>query len=370
MKVTVSSSLFASHLQMAGKVLAKKNPMTILDCFLIEVQNGTMSITASNAENSIITRMPLIEQNGEGCMCINAETLLGTMKEIPEQPLILDYNEKSLELRGKHSSGEFHVVGQNVEAFPPSIPVAQGNKITIPSKELLPALAHCLIATVEDEIMPFKRGVFFDVREDSLIMVATDGRKLVKIAMPDVKPGFRGSFILPMKIAGVLKSVGKKGGSAEVAFDQQRATINMEETTVYFRLVEARYPNYNSVIPKNKTASVSLDRLALIGALKRVGVFCNQSNNFIKFELRDGQAVLTGSDSNFATSAEEFLPCDYDGVPFSIGFGYTYFVEILNNIETANVTLELLAPERPCVCKPEGTGDDLLMLLMPMKIEE
>ena len=371
MRVTISSTEFSSHLSMAGRVLAKKNPMPILDCFLIEVRDSKMTITASNSENSIITSVPLIEQEGEGRLCINAETLLSTIKEIPEQPLILEYNETTLGLMGKHSCGEFSVVGQEAEVFPPSVPVSEGSKITLSSKELVAALSNCLVATADDEIMPFKRGVYFDVREDSLIMVATDGRKLVKKTLQDVKPGIKGGFILPRTIASILKGIVKKDGTAEIIYDQQRATISIGDTTIYFRLVEARYPNYNSVIPPKRTIAVQLDRLSLIGALKRVGVFCNQSSNFIKLELRDNQAILTGSDSNNATSAEEFVACDYACEPFSIGFGYTFFVEILNNIETDSVTLEMVAPERPCICKPAGVEDDsLLMLLMPMKIEE
>ena len=370
MRVTISSSAFSSHLQMAGKVLAKKNPIPVLDCFLIEVKDGVMSITASNSENSIITSVQLIEQEGTGRLCINAETLLSTIKEIPEQPLILEYNETTSELKGKHSCGEFSVVGQESEVFPPSVPVNEGSKITLSSKELVQSVSNCLIATADDEVMQFKRGIYFDIREDSLIMVATDGRKLVKKTLQDVKPGITGNFILPRSIAGILKNIVKKDGTAEITFDQQRATISIGDTTIYFRLVEARYPNYNSVIPAKRTIKVSLERLALIGALKRVGVFCNQSSNFIKLELKENQVTLTGSDSNNATSAEEFVPCDYNGDPFSIGFGYTFFVEILNNIETESVTLEMMAPERPCICKPAGGEDDLLMLLMPMKIEE
>lgn len=370
MKVTISSTIFASHLIMAGKVLVKKNPMPILDCFLIEVKDGAMTITASNSENSLITKVPVIEQSGEGRMCINAERLISTIKEIPEQPLALDYDEKTFELRGKHSSGEFSVVGADAEVFPPSVPVNEGSKITISSKELAAAINNCLTATADDEVMQFKRGVYFDIREDCLIVVATDGRKLVKQTLKDVKPGFNGSFLMPRGIASLLKTVVKKDSQAEILFDIQRATVTIDDTTVYFRLVETRYPNYNSVIPNSKAISVELDRQSLIGALKRVGVFCNQSSNFIKLELRDNQAVLTGSDSNISTSAEEFVACDYTGTPFSIGFGYTFFVEILNNIETESVTLELLAPERPCIVKPAGDEDDLIMLLMPMKIEE
>lgn len=372
MKITISSSAFSSQLQIAGRVLQKKNPMPILDGFLIEVKDNVMRITASNAENSLITSVPLIEQQGEGRFCVNANTLLNTIKEIPEQPLFLEYNEINLELRGKHSSGEFSIVGLDANLFPPSVPVQEGKEITMSSKELVAGVANCLVATADDEIMQFKRGIFFDIRQDSLIMVASDGRKLVKKTFADVKTGIEGSFILPMKIAGVLKGVVKKDSTATIVFDQQRATISIDDTTIYFRLVEARYPNYNSVIPVKRPISVTLERMALIGALKRVGVFCNQSNNFVKLELRSNQAVLTGSDSNYSTSAEEFVATDYDGTPFSIGFGYTFFVEILNNIETEKVTLEFVAPDRPCICKPEGMeeSDDLLMLLMPMKIEE
>ena len=369
MKFTISSSIFAGQLKIAGMALAKKNPMPILDCFHIEVKEGVMMITASNAENSIITKVPLIDNQGEGVMCIKAETLMRAMSEIPDQPLLLEYDENSSELKGQYSGGEFSIVGMEADIFPPSVPVNEGSEITLSSRELIAGVSLCLIATEEDELYVFKRGVFFDIRKDSLILVATDGRKLVKKTLPGVKPGFEGGLLLPMKIAGILKGLTKKDCPATITFDQMRATISIDDTTVYFRLLDARFPNYNSVIPAQRTIKVLLERQALIGALKRVRVFSDHSNNFIKFELRQNEAIVTGQDLNYETSGEEVVPCDYDGAPFSIGFASTIFVEILNNIDTDNVILEMLAPERPCVCKPSGVEDDLLMLLMPMKIE-
>ena len=370
MKITVSSSAFCEQLQIASRVLQKKTPMPILECFLIEVKDNEMRITASNSSDSLITHVQLIELQGEGCLCINAEKLLSTIKEIPEQPLLLEYNENTFELKCKHSCGEFNIVGDDAKVFPKPMPVVEGMKITSSSKELLSGVATCYVATDEDEVMPFKKGIYFDIKQDKpLVIVATEGRKLVKKTLQDVKPGIEGGFILPKTIASILKSVIKKDVTAEIAYDAHRATIGIGNAIIYFRLVETKYPNYNSVIPTKRPIVVSADRLALIGALKRVGVFCNKSNNFVKLELKANLVTFTGNDVNNATSAEEYVPCEYDGVPFSAGFAYTNFVEILNIIETDTVCLEFVAPERPCIVSPKGSNDDLLMLLMPMKID-
>ena len=371
MQFTISSTAFSSHLQIASMALAKKSPMPILDGFLLEVKDGMITITASNSENSIITRVSLIDHQGEGIMCINAEKLLNSMKNTPEHPIVFKYNESSFELKGKYNTGEFKVEGMDAELFPPPISVTEGNEITIPSKELVAGVSSCLIATVEDEIMPFKRGIYFDIRQDSLIMVATDGCKLVKRSMEDVVPGIDGGFILPMRIAAILKGVVKKDSVARISFDLQRATITIDETTIYFRFVEARYPNYNSVIPVKPTIGVTLDRMSLLGAMKRIGAFCDHSKNLIKLVLNDNKATLSGRDIDYGKSAEEFVPCDYEGEPFTIGFSYIFFVEMLNSIKSDSVKLEFVAPERPCICKPVGVEDQegLLMLLMPIKIE-
>ncbi len=367
MRVIISSKVFANHLQIASRVLAKKNPMPILDCFLIEVQENEMTITASNTENSIITRVPLIEHEGEGRMCIDAATLLNTIKEISEQPLILEYNPTTLGLKGTHSCGEFSAVGMEPDVFPPSVPVSGGVSVTISSKDIAAGISYCISATSTDDIVAFKNGIYFDIFEDHIVMVATDGRKLVRNTI-QANTGIVGHLMVRRDVALALKNMAKKDEPAVIAFDNSRATIRIDNTTIYFRLLETRFPNYDSVIPKESAINITVDRLALIAALKRVGVFCNQSNNFVKLVLRENQVVITGKDYDNSTSAEEFVGCEYNGDSFCIGFGYTFFVDILNIAESEKIRLELVEPERPCICRP-CDNDDLLMLIMPMKIE-
>ncbi|MBR1464315.1 MAG: DNA polymerase III subunit beta [Prevotella sp.] len=370
MKITVSSTALNEQLQIAGKVLQKKNPMPILECFLIEAKDNVMKITASNSEICLITHVPLIEQESEGCMCLHAEKLLSTIKEIPEQPLSMEYNENTFELKCKHSCGEFKIVGNDANLYPRPLPVSEGMKVEMSSRELVAAVSTCSVATIDDDIQHFKKGVYFDIQQDKpLIIVATDGRKLVRKISAGTKPEITGHVLLPKSIVGILKSVVKKDCTAEIAFDEHRATITIGDSIIYFRQIDGKYPNYNAVIPAQNSITVVAERLALIGALKRVGVFCNQSSNLVKLELSQNQVTLTGSDSGNSTSAEEYVQCEYDGAYFSIGFGYTFLVEILNTIETENVSLEFADPGRPCIVKPVGDDNSLLMLLMPMRIE-
>ena len=370
MKVIVSSTVLNQQLQVAGRILQKKNPMPILEGFLIESSGGKLTITASNSQNSLITTLPTIEQVGEGKMCINAQTLLNAVKKIPEQPLTLEYNEEFFKLNGKHGGGNFNIVGYDANLFPNPIPVSECNVIEIPSKYLLAGVSECFTATVQDDVMPFKSGIFFEVHKDHLIMVATDGRKLVKKMLPDVASGIEGHFMLPREIAAMLGAVIKKDCQVKISFDGQRATMTIGDTVIYFRLIETRYPRYNDVIPKNCPISVSVDRAALIASLERIGVFCDKSSGLVRMELKDGKLVLTGEDSANSSSAEEHVACEYSGEPFRIGFGYWYFIEILSVAQSEKVRLEMTAPERPCLIKPETEeSDDLTMILMPMMIQ-
>lgn len=373
MNFKVSSSALNSRLSVASKVLASKNTMPILDCFLVEVQEGTLQLTASDTEKCIITTLPIIEQEGTGRFCVDAKTLINSIKEIPEQPLTLDLNENSLELKGRHSSGQFNIMAQDANAYPAARPVEGGTEIAISSEVLINGINRCIFATANDEVRLVMNGIYFDIHNDHLILASTDGRKLVKNTLRSVQSGVEGNFILPKKVANILKNViGREEETVYIRFTNDRASIYTTDITMHFRLIDGNYPNYNAVIPTSNPYRATIDRAALNSALKRVSVFCNQSSGLVKLELQQNKIVLTGQDNEYSTSAEEYLTCDYNNNHISIGFSCQFLIEICGIMEGESIILELADPSRPGVCRPasEENGDELLMLLMPMRVEE
>ena len=374
MNFKVSSSALYSRLIAASKVLSSKNSMPILDCFLLNVQDGTITITASDSEKYFITSVPAIEQNENASFCLPAKTILDSIKELPEQPLSFDFNPENHKVEGTHSSGSFSVAAQDAAPYPmPKTVDEEGTSLHLPASILLNGINRCLFATANDEIRLVMNGIYFDIKPDHIIFAGTDGRKLVRNINRNVQSGLTSGFIIPKKVAAILRSVlNKDEEDIEIKFDADKACIKSADMTMHFRLIEGRYPNYNAVIPQNNPYSATVDRAAMASALKRISVFCNQSSGLVKVELNNNTLRMTGQDNDYSTRAEEFLVCDYTNTPISIGFSCQFLLEITNILEGENVTIEVADPSRPGVLHPtvEDPNDELLMLLMPMRVED
>lgn len=374
MNFKVSSTALYNRLTAASKVLASKNSMPILDSFLFDVNNGAINITASDSEKYYMTSVPTIEQNGEARFCIPAKTIIDSIKELAEQPIDIQFNPDTMEVKGKHNNGTFSVMAQDAAPYPaPKMVSDEATQLNLSGETLLNGVNRCLFATANDEIRLVMNGIYVDVQPDCLVFAGTDGRKLVRNTVRSVQTGLTCGFILPKKVAAILRSVlTKDEENVEIRFDADKASIRTADMFMVFRLIEGRYPNYNAVIPTNNPFVATIDRAALISALKRVGVFCNQSSSLVKLELTPGTLRLTGQDNDFATSAEEFIMCEYSNSPISIGFSCQFLLEIVNIMEGESVTLELADPSRPGIIKPvdNNPDDDVLMLLMPMRVEE
>lgn len=204
-------------------------------------------------------------------------------------------------------------------------------------------------------------------------MVASDGHKLVRCKTLAAKGNERAAFILPKKPANLMKNLlPKEQGTVTIEFDERNAVVTLESYRMVCRLIEGRYPNYNSVIPQNNPYKVTVDRLQLIGALRRVSIFSSQASSLIKLRMQENQIVISAQDIDFSTSAEETQTCQYAGNPMSIGFKSTFLIDILNNISADEVVIELADPSRAGVIVPaeQEENEDLLMLLMPMMLND
>ena len=374
MKFIVSSTGLFSHLQAIGRVINSKNTLPILDCFLFELNDGTLSLTASDNETTMSTSIEVTENDGNCRFAINAKTIQDALKEIPEQPLTFDFNPDTLEILVQYMNGRYSVVAQNADEYP--IPVTLGESavhVEMEASTLLNGINRALFATADDELRPVMNGIYFDITTDDLTMVASDGHKLVRNKNYATKGNEKAAFILPKKPATLLKNLlGKEQGSVSIDFDDRNATFTMPNYRMVCRLIEGRYPNYNSVIPQNNPHKVTIDRAILLSALKRVSVFSSQASSLIKLRLQDNQLVLSGQDIDFSTSAEESINCSYSGSPMSIGFKATFLIDILNNLSGQDVIIELADPSRAGVLVPaeQEENENLLMLLMPMMLND
>ena len=374
MKFIVSSTNLFSHLQAISRVINSKNSLPILDCFLLEMHDGTLSMTASDNETTLSTSIEMNEFDGDGRFAVSSRTLLEALKEIPEQPLSFQINPENLEITVQYQNGKYSLMGQNADEYPkPQDLGTNAVELTIPANTLMDGVNRCIFATADDELRPVMNGIYFDITPEDITLVASDGHKLVRNKTYAAHGSEKAAFILPKKPANLLKNLlPKEQGDVRIGFDDRNAMFTLENYQMVCRLIEGRYPNYNSVIPQNNPHKAIIDRTSLISALRRVSVFSSQASSLIKLNFSDNEVKISAQDIDFSTSAEETLICQYEGNTMSIGFKSSFLIDILNNIPSTNVVVELADPSRAGVIVPEEQeeNEDLLMLLMPMMLND
>lgn len=375
MRFTVSSSALSSKLNMLAKVIGSKNSLPILDCFLFQVANGEMSITASDSDNVIKSTLALTDHDGEGEFCVPNRVILDALKELPEQPLHFDVDAagEAVAIKIVYQNGLYNFTGQSAEEYPRTQSMNDAcTTVSLPTEMLVNNISRSLFATANDELRPVMNGIYFDLTADALAIVASDGHKLVRSKNFTIKSESPSAFNLPKKPASLLKNIlSKDGDDAIIKFDDRSAEIQFTDGVMRCRLIDGRYPNYNSVIPNNPN-EVTVDRRGLQSALRRVLPFASESSQLIRFHIESGRFEVSSEDIDFSTSAKEQLSCEYNGSPISIGFKGSSLMEILSNLTSDNIIIQLADPSRAGIIVPaeQPENEDILMLIMPMLLND
>jgi DNA polymerase III subunit beta len=371
MNFVVSASALLKHLKAIGGVLNTSNTIPILDCFLFEVQKGELVISASDMETTITTVMK-VEANESGNIAIPAKTLLDAMTNLPEQPVsfIVDRARHSVKL--KTETGDYNISGQNGDEFPRMARLDSQSSIVIKSDVLANAINKTIFATGNDDLRPVMNGVFCQFSENSAIFVATDAHKLVRYTRTDARAGESASFILPKKPLNVLRGLLTGVDDAvKVEFNKTNALFSFGNINLVCRLIDGKYPNYEAVIPKQNPNKLTVDRSAFLGALKRVSVFANKATHQIRLKITGSQLRISAEDLDFANEGHELLTCTYVGEDMEIGFNSRFLVEMVSNLDSDDIMIEMSAPNRAGIILPANNAnqsEDLLMLVMPVML--
>lgn len=374
MRFTVSSTALSNKLVALSKVINSKNALPILGDFVFNISGQTLQLTASDSENTMQTTVELTEADGDGRFAMNSHDLLEAVKGFSEQPITFDVDQTTNIAKISYQNGLFSLPVESADEYPVQQQVSDGaSTIVIANMLLLDNINRSIFATAQDELRPVMNGIYFDLTPDCLAIVASDGHKLVRNKIFTIKSNQPSAFILPKKPATLLKNLlGKDGGDVVIRFDERNAEINYGDGTIQCRLIEGRYPNYNSVIPQNNPNELRIDRNGLMAALRRVQPFANDSSNLIRFHVEGTTLQLDAEDYDFSKTATERMTCEYNGQPMSIGFKGSSFIEILNNFTCPEVVIQLADPSRAGLVLPseQPENQDVLMLMMPMLIND
>ena len=370
MKFIVDSSALLKELQKLSGVLSTNNTLPILDNFLFDVSDGKISIYASDLETTMMTKMKAeAEENGK--IAIPARLLLDTLKTFSSQPLtfLVDSNNFGIEISSEN--GQYKLAGQNAEEFPKVPALESAATANLNADVLIKAINKTLFAAGNDELRPVMSGVFCEFSAEKISFVATDAHKLVCHSRTDITADNTASFILPRKPLTLLKNTLVEGSEIKMEYNDTNALFSFDDTTIICRLVDGKYPNYEAVIPKENPNKLSIETAALLASIKRVSIFANKTTHQIKLKITGNELLITSEDLDFANQAEERLTCQYEGEDMEIGFNSKFIIEMLSNIGSNQISIEMSAPNRAGIILPldgQDEGENTLMLVMPVQI--
>lgn len=376
MNFVISSSELLNSLQTVSKVIKSKNTQPILDNFLFHLEEGVLTITASDLESTLSTKHTLDNSNGEGSIAIDAKRLMDIVKEFPEQPITLNIDNDTKNIDIVTSNGKFSVVGVDAEDFPTPQKIKSDERkaFVFESDLILQGVNKAIFAVADDELRPVMNGIFIQISTENIKFVATDSHKLVRYTRSDIEIDTETEFILPHKPATILRTIlPKEKGNVSLEVDTKNAIFSTESYTLICRLIEGSYPNYAAVIPAENPIKVTVDRLDFQNSLKRVSACSSQSSNLVRLDFAPTSTKVSAQDIDFSIAGHETINSSLEGNEITIGFKSLFLIEIINNLTTPEITIELSDPARAGIIVPkdsENEHEDTLMLLMPMMINQ
>ncbi|MCD8528753.1 MAG: DNA polymerase III subunit beta [Chitinophagales bacterium] len=357
-------------LQLISGVISTNTVLPILEDFLFDIKEGKIKIFATDLETSMSTELE-VEAKEDGKIAIPAKILLDTLKTLPEQPLTFSFDEKTFGIEISSSTGKYKLAGENPEDFP-KIPSAEdANSVELPSEILGRAVNQTLFAVSNDELRPAMTGVYFQLQPDGVTFVATDASKLVKYKRSDVVSKEAANFIVPKKALQLLKgSLPTEDTHVAVNYNTSNAFFNFNDTLLICRLVDAKYPDYNAVIPADNNNLLTVNRVDFLNTLKRVSIFSNKTTHQCVLSITGTELKVSSQDLDFSNEAFERLNCSYEGGDLEIAFNARFLIEMLGVLETDEVKMELSTPTRAGILVPGEVedGEQLLMLVMPVML--
>ena len=370
MKFIVSSSYLLKQLQVLGSVINSSNTLPILDNFLFELNKNALTVSASDLETTMSATLE-IESTNKGSVAVPAKLLLDILKTFPEQPLTFTVEENNT-IEISSNSGKYAIAYAPGEEFPKSVTLEDPSSTVVPSEVLSNAISKTIFAAGNDDLRPVMSGVFFQFSPQGLIFVATDAHKLVKYARTDVTASQVADFIMPKKPLNILKGiVASSDAEVKIEYNDSNATFSFENYVLTCRLIDGKYPNYEAVIPKENPNKLMIDRLQFLSSVRRVAIFSNKTTHQIRLKIAGAELNISAEDIDYSNKAEERLTCDYQGDDMQIGFNSRFLLEMLNNLQSDEIMLEMSMPNRAGILTPvDGLdeGETITMLVMPVML--
>ncbi len=381
MKFSVSSRELLRILKATGAVILRKNSLPILADHLFTRDGDKFFITGSSQENSLTMPIGITLDNGSDFQpfCLLAVDIIPLLGALPEQPITVEVDMSNHIAKIIYQSGQVSVPVEDSAEYPRVSDVKEPKtSFDIEANIFFPAVKAANGCTaIDSTLRPQMSAVALDVQDEGVVFVGSDGHSLYKYSYQHGAPFLTGSkvvILIPNTIAGQLQAPFAGVETLTIQHDGKHVCLKAGDITFTIRDIEQKYPNYNSVIPKNSPYHATLPVAALAGAVKRVQLMASDASNMVKLSKEGMFLNLSAEDYDFSkTASENLVLADVDNpltIPdgFAIGFKASSLLMLLGNISTDNVTLQLSEPSRAILVLEDAPNSALVELLMPMQL--
>ena len=370
MKYIVSSSFLLKQLSAINGVITTNPVVPILENFLFEISDGTLTITASDLQTSMITELE-VEAKEDGSIAIPAKILLETLRNLPEQPVTFSIDADTYSIEINSDNGRYKLSGENATDFPKIPTVSDGYSVNMSSGVLAQAINSTIYATSNDELRPAMTGVYIKLDETNTTFVATDSHRLIRYRRVDIASDMSHSMIIPRKALTLLKAtLPGENTNVNLEFNASNAFFSFNNVKMICRLIDERFPDYENVIPSDNENTMNINKAELLSSLKRIAIYANKTTHQVRLKITGSELMISAEDLDFSNEANERLSCEHDGEDIEIGFNAKFLIEMLSNLDAKEITLKLNAPNRAGILFPveKDENEDILLLVMPVML--
>ncbi len=370
MKFIVSSGTLLKELNNINGVVTTNPVVPILENFLFEIKDGTLTVTASDLQTSMIIEME-VEAKENGNIAVPAKILMDTLKNLPEQPVTFSIDEDTYSIEISSDNGRYKLAGENATDFPKIPEVSDGFSVNISTDALASAINNTIFSTSNDELRPAMTGVYVNLSDTNTTFVATDGHRLVRYRRVDVASEDSHAIIIPRKALNLLKiTLPAENTNVSIDFNMANAFFRFNNIKMICRLIDERFPDYENVIPANNDNMMFINRDELLSSLRRISIYANKTTNQVRVKITGSELQISAEDLDFSNEANERLSCEHDGEDIEIGFNAKFLIEVLNNLDSEEIQVKLSEPNRAGLFLPKEKSDheDILMLVMPVML--
>ncbi len=350
-------------------VVPSRSTLPILENFLFDITKDSLKITATDLEVSMTVSID-VKSSETGKIAIPAKKLVDTVRSLPETLITFSVNIEDNKIKMKTDNGEYLLIGESSEEFPSPPQFKGSSEFSIDGNVLQKVVNKTLFAVSTDELRPQMMGVFFKIENSELCVVSTDGHRLVKINNKSVSiPKLKKEIIIPSKTLTIVeKFVGNE--NVTISISDTHILYKFANTVMISRLIEDKYPNYESVIPSENDKKLVVNKTQLLQSVRRVALYSNNITHQIRFSVSKNELIIQTEDIDFGNEAKETIPCDYNSSAMEIGFNSNYIIDILSHLESEEIQFLLGTSTKAVIISPDKKDEkeEVLMLIMPVRL--